>query len=33
MRTYLAGQIKSKDEFLSKFKETVKTNLKDITVD
>ncbi|MDP4180678.1 MAG: extracellular solute-binding protein [Bacillota bacterium] len=33
MRSYLAGKIKSKDDFIKTFKNKVKTNLKDIKVD
>jgi hypothetical protein len=33
MKTYLAGNIKSKDEVLSQFKAKVKANLKEITVE
>jgi len=32
MRSYLAGKLNSKEDFLKQFKETVKTNLKDIEV-
>ncbi|MDP4180988.1 MAG: extracellular solute-binding protein [Bacillota bacterium] len=33
MRSYLAGKIKTKDEMIKTFKDKVKTNLKDITVE
>ncbi len=33
MRSYLAGKIGSKDDMLKTFKDKVKTNLKDITVE
>jgi len=33
MRSYLAGKINTKDDMIKAFKDKVKTNLKDITVE